>query len=147
MYYHFTTDKLRDGRRVPAIGEWLKHEGEVRMCYSGLHASKHPFDALQYAPGQMLHKVELEGATHRGGKSVGQRRKITASIDATELLQEFARWCALQVIDKWTAPDVVRKYLETGDKSLREAAWEAAWAEAARPLRPKADTCSRCFAA
>ena len=41
-------------------------------------------------------------------------------------LREFARWCALQVIDLWEAPDVVRKYLETGDATLRVVAWAAA---------------------
>jgi len=37
------------------------------------------------------------------------------------ILNEIARWCALQVADLWDTPDVVRRYLETGDGSLREA--------------------------
>ena len=41
-------------------------------------------------------------------------------------LREFARWCALQVIHLWDAPDVVREYLETGDETLRVVAWDAA---------------------
>ena len=41
--------------------------------------------------------------------------------------REFACWCALQVIDKWDAPDVVREYLETGDEEIRSAAWSVAW--------------------
>jgi len=40
--------------------------------------------------------------------------------------REFARWCALQVIDKWDAPDVVLKYLETGLPELRKDARAAA---------------------
>jgi hypothetical protein len=43
-------------------------------------------------------------------------------IDATEILQEFARWVALQVIDLWDATDIVREFLETGDEDLRIAA-------------------------
>ena len=43
-----------------------------------------------------------------------------------ETLREFARWCALQVIDLWDAPDVVRRYLETGDETLRDASQSAA---------------------
>jgi hypothetical protein len=78
--------------------------------------------------------VELDGEIVPHGepvdKHVGRRRKILATIDATDLLREFARWCALHVIDLWDAPDVVRKYLETGDASLREAARDAAWAAA-----------------
>jgi hypothetical protein len=40
--------------------------------------------------------------------------------------REFARWCALQVIDLWDAPDVVREYLETGNEEIRCAARAAA---------------------
>lgn len=133
--YHFTGDKLRDGRPIPPVGEWLVHEGPIEPCVSGLHASAHPSDALVYAPGPMLHKVEIEGDIREHGdptdKVVGRRRKIIASIDATELLRAFSRWCALQVIHLWHAPDVVRTYLETGDESLRTAATAAAYAATA----------------
>ncbi len=129
--YHFTSDTLRDGRPIPAVGEWLEHTDPVVPCGAGLHASEHPFDAVTYAPGPMLHRVELEGDVVSHGepvdKWVGRRRKIIQSIDATSLLRAFARWCALQVIDKWNAPQVVRDYLTTGDESLRDAARAAAW--------------------
>ena len=128
--YHFTGETLRDGRPIPPIGEWLVHEGEITPCRSGLHASEHPFDALTFAPGNLLHQVELDGDLQPHGdpinKYVGRRRKIMATIDAEPLLREFARWCALQVIDLWDAPPVVRQYLETGDESLRHAAGDAA---------------------
>ncbi len=52
--YHFVGDTLRDGRPVPLDGEWLVHEGPAVMCESGLHASRHPYDALRYAPGNVL---------------------------------------------------------------------------------------------
>jgi hypothetical protein len=108
------------------------------MCESGLHACKHPFDALLYSSGVLLHKVELEEAIHGYDKSVGRRRKIVASIDTTGLLREFARWCALRVIDNWDATDVVRKYLETGNESLREEA-ETTAAEAVKVARVAAE--------
>jgi hypothetical protein len=57
---------------------------------------------------------------------VCRRRKIVKRIDATELLRKFARHCALSVIHLWDAPKVVRDYLETGDESLRAAAYHAA---------------------
>ena len=143
--YHFVNATLRDGRPVPADGEWLEHTGPVVPCESGLHASLHPFDALQYAPGNTLCLVELEGdiAEHDADKIVGRRRKIIKRIDAEPLMREFARWAALQVIELWDAPEVVRQYLATGDESLRAAArdaardaaraaaWDAAW-DAAR---------------
>jgi len=45
--YHFTGKTLRDGRPIPPIGEWLIHEGSVKMCRYGLHASPTAFAALQ----------------------------------------------------------------------------------------------------
>jgi len=130
LAYHFTRDKLRDGRPVPPVGEWLEHEGEIDPCVCGLHASEHPFDALRYSPGNMLHRVALEGDLQPHGdppdKWAGRRRRILATIDAEPLLREFARWCAIQVIDLWAAPPIVREYLETGDECRREAAREAA---------------------
>jgi hypothetical protein len=136
--YHFTGCTLRDGRPIPAIGQWLEYDGPVVPCMSGLHMSEHPMDALKYAPGSMLHLVELEGDLRAHGepsdKWAGRRRRILATVDAEPLLRQFARLCALRVIHLWPAPDIVRRYLETGDESLREAArqaaWEAAWGAA-----------------
>ena len=125
--YHFTTDTLRDGRPIPAIGETLRHEGKIELCKSGLHASMCPWDALSHAPGPLLHRVVVGGEILYGNdKLVASERTIRASIDATDLLRSFARQCALDVIHLWDAPDVVRKYLETGDESLRAAARAAA---------------------
>ena len=63
--YHFTGSTLRDGSPIPEPGVWLKHDGPIVPCASGLHASEHPFDALAYAPGNMLHKVNLREKLHR----------------------------------------------------------------------------------
>ena len=128
-YYHFTGTKLRDGRPVPAIGEWLTYEGKVQMCESGLHASADPFDALQYAQGALLHKVVLKSIVEKkDDKVVARSRKIIATINVTELLRKFARLQALGVIHLWDAPTVVKEYLTTGDENLRDAARAAAWA-------------------
>ena len=134
--YHFVGDTLRDGRPIPADGEWLVHDGDVAICETGLHASKHPYDALQYAPGPVLCLVECEDiVTEQDDKFVCRRRRIVKRFDATDTMRAFARHCALSVIHLWAAPDVVRRYLETGDESLRaaarDAAWDAAW-DAAR---------------
>ena len=59
--WHFTGDKLRDGSPIPPIGHTLVHTGEIEMCVSGYHWSRTPFQALQYAPGPLLHKVRVGG--------------------------------------------------------------------------------------
>jgi len=129
--YHFCGDKLRDGRPIPADGEWLVHDGPVTICETGLHASKHPWEALTYAPGATLCLVECEDIVdEHDDKFVCRRRKIIARFDATDMLWELSRWCALQVIHLWDVPPVVRQYLETGDESLRAAALAAARAAA-----------------
>ena len=125
--YHFVGSTLRDGRPVPPDGEWLVHDGELVMCQSGLHASRHPFDALMYAPGPVLCLVDCdEIEAEENDKLVCRRRRIVARFDATTMLRAFARQCALDVIHLWNAPQVVRDYLTTGDESLRDAALNAA---------------------
>lgn len=48
--------------------------------------------------------------------------KPTLDYDATEVLQSFARKCALDVIHLWKGPPVIKRYLRTGDPKLRGAA-------------------------
>ena len=125
--YHFVGDALRDGRPVPADGVWLEHDGPIEMCQSGLHASLTPWEALVYAPGSVLCRVELGGEIVTGDdKVVASRRRILGRADVTDELRAFARAEALVVSHLWACPDVVRQYLETGDDVLRDAAWTAA---------------------
>jgi len=151
--YHFTGDALKDGSPIPDTGQWLELPAGVLVepCESGFHASVHPFDALCYAPGPRLHYVELDGEIKAHGdpvdKYAARKRRIIASIDATDLLFRFACDQALSVIHLWNAPQAVRQYLETADETLRDAAraaaedaawaawaaraaWDAAWAAA-----------------
>jgi len=127
LAWHFVGGTLRDGRPVPADGEWLEHDGALVMCESGLHASIRLIDALQYAPGVTICRVECAGdMEHDDDKLVAMRRRIAWRIDGEAVLRAFSRWCALQVAHLWDMPDVVRLYLETGDESLRDAARDAA---------------------
>lgn len=143
--YHFTGDRLRDGRPVPAIGETLVHGGPIKWCQSGLYASRTAWDALHYAPDAILHRVLCEDIEREDGdKLVCRRRTIVATVDATHLLRRFAADQALSVAHLWDMPDVVRDYLMTLDEDNRAAAWaasEAAWwaAEAARNAACAAD--------
>ena len=125
--YHFVGGTLRDGRPVPADGEWLVHDGPVVICKSGLHASRRPWHALEYAPGNVLCRVECDDVRdEQDDKFVCARRRIIARIDAESLMRKFARDEASRVLHLWGAPQVVRGYVVTGEKSIRDAAWAAA---------------------
>jgi hypothetical protein len=121
---------LRDDTPL-VVGEWLEYKGELELCASGYHASIRAIDALQYAPGNWVSLVEVEGEIILGNdKLVASRRKALWCYDASEQLGKFARQCALDVVHLWDAPAVVIEYLNTGDEAKRAAAWAAARAAA-----------------
>ena len=119
-----------DGRKI-VIGKTHKVEGKIIPCERGLHLSVKPLDALRYASRLIIYKVVGSGTVISHGNPVdkyacSERTYIAGGVDASETLRTFARLCALDVIDLWDAPDVVIKYLKTGDESLRLAAsWAA----------------------
>lgn len=135
--WHFVGATLRDGRPIPADGEWLVHTGPVEICATGLHASRRPAHALEYAPGPVLCRVECDDiVAERYDKLVCRRRRIIERADITETLRYYARMQALSVIHLYDDPaDVVLDYLMTGNESMRadaraaarDAAWAAAW--------------------
>ena len=127
LAWHFTGDTLRVGRPIPSIGEWLVYDGDVRICKSGLHASERLIDALQLAPGSILHRVTVRGEIERqDDKLVGRERRIEWSINAEPTLRAFTRRVALDVAHLWDTPAIVREYLETGQEAIRSAAEAAA---------------------
>jgi hypothetical protein len=143
LAWHFVDSTLRDGRAVPPDGEWLRHDGACVMCESGFHASRRLIDALQYAPGSTVCRVAMLGIAdeHKNNKLVASERVILWRLAGSdEVLRAFARKAALSVIHLWDAPDVVRQYLETGDESLRAAAWDAARDAARAAARTAAQT-------
>ena len=117
-------------RRKVVPGRTMKFKGDVVICESGFHASVRAIDALANAPGPIIQRVEcfdLGDPQGETDKLVCRERKCLWMADATSTLRQFARWCALSVIDKWDAPPIVRQYLETGDELIRAAASSAAW--------------------
>jgi len=130
--WHFVGATLRDGRPIPKDGEWLKCDESLVMCKTGLHASRHPLDALQYAPGDTLCLVDCAGEViEQDDKLVCSQRRIVARMDVTELCRYFARMQALSVVHLWNAPDVVLDYLMTGAASSATYAASSAASSAA----------------
>lgn len=126
--WHFTSQTLKDGRPVPPVGEWLRHDGRIVLRKSGLHMSRRIIEALEYASGPFIHRVEGRGdIQEENGTLVCRERRILCGIDGRRLLREFARDCALAVIHLWDAPDITRHYLGTLDENIRREVWRAAW--------------------
>ena len=122
---------LRDGRPMPAVGEWLEESGPVEICVRGLHASIRAIDALNYLEwdNAAVCVVELDGIVDTPGhtdKIVGSRRRVLGWSPCDDLLRLFARECALLVASQWDMSVIVREYLETGNENLRAAARDAA---------------------
>jgi len=125
--WYFSTEekKLRyDDNRDIKIGGTHEIQGEPILCKHGLHGSVNILDALGYAPGPIVYRVELSGKMDIGIDKISAQKRtyLEGGVDISDVLREFTRWCALQVINLWDAPDVVREYLETGKEELRDAA-------------------------
>ena len=77
----------------------LSATGPLQLCENGMHASEDILSALSYAPGPILSLVELSGETKLGSDKVCARyRKHLRVVDITPQLQEFALWCAEEVL-------------------------------------------------
>ena len=164
-YFSAADRRLRYGDNRPIeIGATHTVNCTPELCARGLHASECAFDALQYAPGPVIWRVRLSGEiVHGRDKSAAtERTYIAGGVDASELMRAFARWSALSVAHLWDCPDIVARYLTTGDPSLRaaardaaraaawdaarDAAWAAAWAAARAAARDAARDAARAAA-
>lgn len=106
--WHFAQDNMRTRYTDEPItvGEWLECEGEIELCANGMHASKNIMDALGYAPGSMICRVEVEGEILEGDdKIAGRRRRVIYAIDGKRLLHEFACRCAEDALALIPNPD------------------------------------------
>ena len=129
LAYHFVGNTLRDGSPVPADGVVLKMDGPIYLCERGFHASLHPFDALQYAPGNVLCLVEMGGTIKHGtDKLVASERTIIKRVNAEQMLRKFACDMALSVAHLWDIPAAVKNYLTTQNETEADAAYAASYA-------------------
>ena len=162
LAWYFLPDdrKLRYAPYTPVEpGQVLRVEGPLELCRRGLHASIRPLDALRYAPGSIVCRVEMGGdILHGDDKLCASERKTLWVADATNALHEFACLCAERELlrrrragrepDKrcWAAIEAKRAWLrgEIDDEALAAAA-DAAW-DAARAARAAADTAAEAAA-
>jgi len=128
-----------DGRLVE-VGQTLECEGEPALCSNGMHGSAMLIDALYYANGPIVCRVEIEGdVIEDEDKLCGRRRTVLWMLNATRILHEFACACAEDALALVERPDersvaaiaAKRRWLngEITDEELdsaRAPAWDAA---------------------
>ena len=129
------------GGKVVRVGQKLSVTGEINPCVHGLHASERLIDALRYAPGPILCRVECSGTVKReSDKLAARHRKVLAMADVTATLHEFACQVAEEALLRereagrepdvrcWTAIETKRRWLRgEASNSELQAAWDAAW--------------------
>ena len=161
LAWHFLPDggNLRWGkwknRKVRPLVTYV-HKGRLELCEVGLHASVEPLDALKYAPGSIICRVQCSDRVEYGeDKLVCGRRRVLWIADATRTLHEFAIWCAEQALGLVAAPDprsldalrVKRLWLDgkATDAEL-SAAWDAASAAVSDAAMEAASAAARAAA-
>ena len=88
------------------VGQTLTVKPPLIMCAHGLHASLNVFDALGYAPGALICRVELSGEIIKDpDKVVASERTILWMVDATNALFEFSCWCAERALKQANVTD------------------------------------------
>ena len=150
--WHFLRENRRLGyedTRLVTVGETLSVEGRLVLCQSGLHASARPIDALKYAPGPIVCRVELSGSILYGDdKACASHRRVLWMGDATKALRHFACDVAFETLTNerkqgrepdqrsWNAIVVARKWIEgeatEEERSAAQSAAESAAESAAR---------------
>jgi len=157
LAWHFVEDTGKlgfgDGRKV-VVGKTLsiKRGEKPECCFCGLHGSVDIVDALRYACGSLLCRVELWGDLDTQDDKVAARnRRVIWMVDATDLLQTFACWCAQRALEReraagrepakeswaaieaklaWLRGEIDTEELAAASATARAAAWAAASAAA-----------------
>lgn len=110
--------------------------GPVVVRRHGLHASRSALQALRYAPGPIVCRVELGGQIRSdAGLVAATERTVLWLSDAGRATHEFAVWCAEQALrgeaaqgreradPSWSALETKRRWLrgEATDQEMAEA--------------------------
>jgi hypothetical protein len=139
LAWHFLPDDRRlqyPPHTLVVAGQTIAATGKIKLHANGLHGSIRPMDALGYAPGSVIERVEHSGAIIVGhDKVVSSERKCLAIADASRVLFEFACQCAERALtqereagrephkDSWKAIQARRDWLvgKISDEELKAA--------------------------
>jgi hypothetical protein len=130
------------------VGQTLKYNGFWPTSQQGYHASVRAMDALKYAPGPIVCRVELGGViVEEKDKAVASERTVLAMANASTVLHEFAcdiaeaclrkhgvtderSWVAIETKRKWVKGEATDEELFAATGAARAAvrAAQAVWA-------------------
>ena len=123
--WHFVAHSRRlqyEDDRIVRTGRTYRtpNNDPISLCENGMHGSVRPIDALPYAPGPIVCRVDITGEIEEtDNKFAGRNRKVLWMYDATRVLEKIARECALEVTECWNPPEFVINYLKTGFIRIR----------------------------
>jgi len=149
LAWHFLAENKKLGYgddRIIRKGVTYKCNGKPDLCNNGMHGSIHAFDALSFAPGPIISRVEIWGDVQKADdKIVGTHRKVLWVHDMSKELRLFACACARDVwhllederskqavivAEKYAKGKASRDELAAAWDAARDAAWDAAGAAA-----------------
>jgi hypothetical protein len=160
LAWHFLADNrlMRDGYGPVEAGWTYMYDGLPIPCHQGLHASRRAIDALDFAPGAVICRVECAGRVVEGhNKLACTERTVLWMADATEALHLFAcdeaelaltareirderSWNAIRVKRDWVKGNASDSDLTAARAAARAAARDAARAAAWTAARAAAWT-------
>ena len=128
-----------NGNQKWTLGEWVSVDGELDMCHHGLHASREPYDAFSYVPGEILALVECRGKhLKEENKECWQEQKVIKAYEWTKKdslkLAIYSAELVLKNFEKEYPEDkrpreaieAAKKVLFKDNQDTRSAAWSAA---------------------
>ena len=142
--YKFVKSDMRsaNGSEPPwVLGEWRKHEGKLKLCESGYHASPTALESLQYTLGDRWFVVEAKGKVKKDGNEfVASEMRLVKEIPAKVVAVRFALASARRCLDKFEVKypedNRPRQAIEAAEawvndqteekRSAASAAWRAA---------------------
>lgn len=129
----FGGEALRRDLVIITPGETEHHDGPLVLCESGLHASTSLLDAMVYAPGGILRRVECDGEVverKRGDKLVCSMRRELWRVPWSvvgPVVVRWAAWCGRRTIRRATVSTSYMAFLAVAScGAAREAARHAA---------------------
>lgn len=139
LYKSLPADRKPNGFKFKK-GVWHKHEGDIKICKQGFHASKNIIDAMNYVNCGYVAKVQVRGKSEKeNDKECWSEMKIVewkkwTKKDSVSLTTYAAELCIDNFEKKYPndkrpceAIEAAKKWLKNPTEKNRSAAESAAW--------------------